>query len=290
MRTKTFITILSVFTVFALFSCNQTVRDQTGYRDSKKWGKVITEEIDLKDFTIIEDNSCIDIVVNQGDEYKITLEGNEKALNQYDFYIEENETDGSRKLVCDNAKSFNFQTPSVRIYITAPYIDSFCMNGTGDLDIKDSINYSNRKTTTFVLNGSGDIDIRYIACNNLNLNIINGTGDISMKHLSCNSLNTNIKGSGDINIRNAKCINANFNSLGTGDLEGSVFATNNIFAKTYGSGDIELDVECKFLSINSQGTGDIEIEGTTETLKRYKNALGSTTTKKLSAKKMIWGD
>ena len=286
---KSITTFLSVLTATILISCNPTVRDQTEYRDSEKWGKVVIEDLDLKDFNAIEDNSCIDIVVNQGDEYKVQVEGNEKALSQYEFYIEENEGDDIHKLVCDNAKSFNFKTPSVRLHVTVPNISHFYMNGTGDLDIKDSVNFIADSTTSIILNGSGDVDIRNLVCNNIDIQIF-GAGDLSMKRLDCKTIKATVEGSGDINIRNAKCNNANFKVLGPGNIEGTISAKNNIITDAKGSGDIELDVECKYISINSQGSGDIEIEGITETLKRYKKALGSTTTKKLRAQKIIWGD
>lgn len=267
-------------------------RDRTDFCDSEKWGKVVKEKLDLDKFVSIDVSAAVDLVITQGDKMKVEVEGNEKAISAYSFTVEE-ETDAETgetygKLVCEFVKRHDFKTPIVRLHITMPKLLSIEANGSYDVNIVDSVEFTDYPQLTFSINGSGDVSADNLKCNDLLIQI-DGSGDIRFRKLECKDLNANIEGSGDINIREASTANVDFNIEGSGDIDGTINADGNITTCCNGSGDIELEVECDTVSIKSEGSGDIEIEGTANVLKKYKSALGSTTTKKLHADSMIWG-
>lgn len=268
-------------------------RDRTDFRNSKKWGKVIKENIDLDKFVSIENNAAVDIIITQGDKMKVEVEGNEKAINAYSFTVEE-EMDQETgevygKLVCEFVDRYDFKTPSVRLYVTMPSLKSIGINGSGEVNIFDTANFTDYPLLALSIDGSGDISAQDLQCNNLKV-CIDGSGDVGIRKLECLDFTAQIYGSGDIDFRRANADNANFTIEASGDIDGSITTKGNIKTLSNGSGDIDLDVDCDTISINSQGSGDIEIEGTANVLKKYRSALGGTDTKKLRAHSMIWGD
>ena len=124
MDTKSFMTALTTAAaVILLASCNPAPREKTDYRDSSKWGKVVTEDLELEGFEAIEINTSVDVVFEQGNEFKVSVEGNENAIDAYLFTVEDRDgEDGNivSALVADNAQRFNYTTPSVRLHVTAP--------------------------------------------------------------------------------------------------------------------------------------------------------------------------
>ena len=268
-------------------------RDRTDFRDSKKWGKVVKERLELDKFVSIENRAAVDVIITQGDKMKCELEGNENALDHYSFTIEE-EMDQETgevygKLVCEFVDRYDFRTPSVRLYVTIPSLKSVAVIGSGEVNIFETATFTDYPQLSLSIEGSGDISVQDLLCNNLDVSI-DGSGDVDFRKLQCLDFTAWIDGSGDINFRRADADNADFRIEGSGDIDGNITAKGNITTLSEGSGDIDLDVDCDTVSINSQGSGDIEIEGTANVLKKYRSTLGSTDTKKLRAQSMIWGE
>lgn len=288
METKDFIAIIAALLIgILLIACDPMPRQQTGYKDSAKWGKVTTQDVDIEECNAIKVYSCADVVFEQGDEFKVEIEGNEKALAKYAFDVEEEETDGQtvKWLVSTAGKLYDYTTPSIRIHVTAPTLLSIEMNGSGDFDAKLPVKFDNN--LLILNNGAGDIDIRDLECKELNVHII-GSGDTKVKDLVCSSIVTDISGSGDLAVKNCESeTDVNLNANGSGDIDG-LFKAQNIFASALGSGDIEIKVDCDEITLRSEGSSDVEVEGHTKVLKRSKRALGNTTTKHLHADNTEW--
>lgn len=282
------VALLCLAAVTMLTACNLDVR--TGdYRTSAQWGEVTTKKLDLTGFTSIVVNTSVDVVFTQGDKLKVKVEGNERAIDEYTFTVEGGDDDddtayGEGTLVIDNARSLNYNLPSVRLRITAPDIKSITLNSSGDFDMKDSVSISQLAVD---INGSGDCDIRNVTVSgDIDLNVY-GSGDIVVRKLTATNLNASISGSGDIEIRQSLCTNgADLLTTGSGDIDASIIGLG-VRATSQGAGDIDLNTYCDSLWINSQGSGDVEVEGRTATLIKSSTMLGTTTTKKLKAETVV---
>lgn len=274
---------LSAIVLFTACDVNIRTKD---YRDSEKWGKVTADTLDLKQFDNIVVNAAVDVVLTQGDKLKVVVEGNEQAINEYTYIIEDDELEeNGSTLTIDVARRLNYNLPSVRLRIITPNISNITLNGSGDFDIKDSLSVDHLNIN---VNGSGDIDVRQLSiASTLTLHLY-GSGDATVRDLECQYLKVETDGSGDANLRNVNCAEeAEFMTSGSGDVDATIDA-RCITATAQGSGDIDLEVECELLNISSQGSGDVEIKGHTNKLHTKSTMLGTTTTKKLKADTVIY--
>lgn len=271
---------LSAIVLFT--ACDLNVRTDK-YRASAQWGEVTEEKLDLDKFTSIVVNTSVDVVFTQGDKQKVRVEGNERAISEYDFHVESSDDDNEDILYIDNTRSLNYNLPSVRLKITAPDLKSITINGSADFDMKDSVSL---ERLDVIINGSGDCDIRNLTTSGNTMLSVFGSGDIVVRNLTAPAIGAAVTGSGDIEIRQAVCEGeAVLFTSGSGDIDATIVG-RSVNATSQGSGDIDLEVFCDSLTISSQGTGDVEVEGRTATLIKASEKLGTTTTKKLKAEKV----
>lgn len=224
-----------------------------GYRDSEKWGKVVTKEIILKDFSKVAVGGIIDVIYNNGDSTRVTVHGNQKVFDLYNFTSENGVFSAELK------KDTRHRVPSLTMHIVTPNIEAFSLHGTGDLDIKSHVVF-------------GDLEIE-----------LTGTGDIDITDMECLNLKVADYGTGDIKFRNVDCQgNSFFNNPGTGDIKAQINA-NDIDIINNGTGDVELNVNCHNLTADNNGTGEIELEGQTDVFTRQAGSLSKIDSKKLRA-------
>ena len=249
-----------------------------GFRNSKRWGKVVTKDTLLRNFSKIDTWTNADIIFTQGDEYSVTVKGNENALCMYDI-----KTDSAGVLsVHSSSKARNQASiPNIVLYVTAPDIKSFCVGGSGDIVAHDPVRFSTVRISNY---GSGDITFHECSTGKVEIDV-DGSGDVKLRHLTADqNIRATTSGSGDIDLVWAKSPDTRLYTSGSGDIDGYIEA-DTIKAESVGSGDIDIEVYCNTLQIASRGSGEVEVEGYAETLLRDKAALGLNTTKLLHAKK-----
>lgn len=266
--------------VSSCIACDSTEdfaqRDQNGFRSSKRWGGVTEKSLDLKDFTGIETLSSADIIYTQGDEFKVTVKGNEKAIEAYDIEV------SKKGILTAKSHDPNQSAPTILVCVTAPTLNTIDLTGSGDIDIRESVNFEGLSIKNV---GSGDIYIHDITCKSLNTKST-GSGDIKFGKLSTEEITSSTLGSGDIDFKKAECTGkVILQTLGSGDIDGR-FKAEKVFATSHGSGDIDIDIDCKEVEIESKGSGEVEVEGYTDVLYRHTQGLGLTTTKELHAKEI----
>ena len=248
----------------SLTSCTSSVNDiakaivknsrDNDYRDSEKWGKVITKPIELAPFTHIYLSGNVDVKFTQGDVLKVEAYGNEKAIETNDIKVEGNALVVSKK---EGSKS---NVPSIKLLITAPAIESVDVSGAGDIDFKGETELT------------GDLDLT-----------VSGAGDININKLKCNTLSIIISGAGDVSAKKITSDKAKFQISGAGDIDASVRATDVTVAIS-GAGDASLDVKCGNLIVNAGGTGDVELKGECTNLTKSSGGMASIDSRKLSVK------
>lgn len=250
-----------------------------GFRNSEKWGKVITKDTLLRNFSRISTLTNADIVYTQGKEYSVSIKGNENAISMYDI---ETDSAGTLTVRSSSKARTNVSIPNIVLNVTAPDIKEFLVGGSGDIVAHAPIQSGTVRITNY---GSGDITFHEYSTGNIEINV-DGSGDVKIRHLTAEqNLQATTSGSGDIDLVWTRTPEARLLTNGSGDIDGNLEA-DNIEAESTGSGDIDIEVNCTTLQIASRGSGEVEVEGTAQTLIRDKAALGLVTTKNLHAKQM----
>lgn len=247
--------IFIVSLLIALFAISCTNADRSkmngNLHDSRKWGKVIRQELVISDFTSIELSEDFDVVYCQDSVPSVIIEGNENVVAYHHVEVV------NGVLVDHKTDDAPNNMPTVRLVVASPMLKSISVTGAGDIDIKD-----------------------YVAVDDLNLEL-SGSGDIDIEHVECTSLKAVVSGSGDIKIDNAVCSgNADFGLTGSGDLNVEV-SCNNVDIEVTGSGDADLNVKCNVVNASATGTGNLKLEGVVDVLNRRTSGLASIDTKKL---------
>lgn len=233
-------TALTLTTIF-ITSCNfsseelhRMARKEIGkddFRDSEKWGKVVTEALTLDAFTHIDLQGSADIKFTQGDVFKVEAQGNEKAIAYNDISVK----DGT--LTVKPTQGAPKQVPTIKLIITAPNLESINVSGSGDIDLKEKSEFP------------GNLSIH-----------IGGTGDVDVERVKCKKLDISITGDGDITAKKIKCKKAHIAIAGEGDMKAELKA-NDIHVEISSSGDADFEVKCQNLTVTAGGTGEIELKG-----------------------------
>ena len=256
------------------------------FRDSKQWGPVMSVDLDLDEFCNITSTTSAEIKYIQNDTFKVTVMGNQKAIDAYTIELLDSEgPDGEMNKVLNVKANRNYTrwTPAILVLVQAPTLFGVSVTGAGEFIIEDSV-YIN----DFHLNisGAGDAELNTINAGDVTINL-DGAGDLSLRKLKADRLTVNVTGAGDATFKKAKVKGeANFYTYGAGDIDGEIKA-DHILAISTGAGGIELEVECKDITAVSGGAGDVEIEGTTNVLRRSRAALGGIKTRHLKADEVL---
>ncbi len=260
---KLILAICLGITLCSTVSCNFSpeelrtiVRKEAGkddFRDSKKWGKVVTKTLQLEDFTRIDLQGNADIKLTQGDETKVEAYGNEKAISGNDIYVKDGTLTIALKETADKRQ------PSIKIIITTPTLERIDVAGTGDIELKDTLALSN--DLCIDISGAGDVEINRLKCQNFSLRI-SGAGDISAEKIKC-------KGNADVLIS------------GAGDMNVDMKA-KDISVLISGAGEAKLDVKCQNLNVKASGTSDVELKGECAQLTKQSGGMASIDSRKLT--------
>ena len=244
---------LSIVAMLLAASCtNVNVNNANeDFRDSRKWGKVIRQEVVISDFTSIELSEDFDVVYRQGNEPSAFIEGNEKVVSYHHIEV------ANGVLVDHKTDDAPMNMPPVRIVVSSQQLESIELSGSGDVDIKDSVTFDN---LSLLLSGSGDIDIEYMECSSVKA-VVSGSGDIKIDHVVCaGDVTCDLTGSGDISV-DVVCANVN--------------------VTVSGSGDAGLTVDCDVINANATGTGNMKLKGVAKVMNKHSSGLASIDTKKL---------
>ena len=253
--------------VFAFTSCNftpeekqQMIKSKNGkdyFRDSEKWGKVVTQTLDLEPFSHIVMESNADIDLRQGEDFSVEVTGNEGVIPSYHFDVEKAQEEGDNTLHVISNPAYRNQQPSIKLKITVPDLRSVKVNGDGDLEIKGEDFYTG--DLDIEINGDGDFEAPEVGCGKLRI-IINGDGDVTAKKFNCEDAIIQLDGNGDI----------------TTDLK-----ANNIDLQLSGDGEANLDVKCDNLNVSAGGNGEVRLKGKCKNLTKKSYGKASLDSRRL---------
>jgi len=265
-RYQYIIAISIAFATFCLTSCNftpeekqQMIKSKNGkdyFRDSEKWGKVVSQTLELDAFAHIVMDGNADIDLRQGEAFNVEVTGNEKAIEANDIRVEAAQREGENTLHVIAKKSAR-NLPSIKLNITVPDLRSVKVNGDGDLEIKGDDFYT------------GDLDIE-----------INGDGDFEAPHVDCRKLQVIINGDGDVIAKKFSCEDATIQMDGDGDITTDLKA-NNIDLQLTSDGEANLDVKCDNLTVSAGGSGEVKLKGKCKNLTKQSFGKASLDSRRL---------
>ena len=161
------------------------------YKDSEKWGKVVTLDIPTLDFQEVELSGAIRLEYKQDSIYSVQVYGNEKAIGAYSITSEEEELVASLK---EGTGTINKNTPAITLRITAPFITEIQASGASDIILKDSI--SQDKELDINIGGAGNVKIDNLSLTE-DLEVIT-TGAANLEgRVECRKLKLKMSGAGN---------------------------------------------------------------------------------------------
>ena len=213
-------------------------------------GMVVTETFDLNDFSNIETNASFDVVVSQGPDQKIEVEGQQNIIDR----VQLNVSNGTLKMDLENG---NYKNIELTVHITIPTLDRVVSSGSGDIEIKE-LEGDDLEIKT---NGSGDVNATDKITLTNEMKIDNdGSGDIELDDLVADEVTALIQGSGKLEIKDGSTQDLTITLQGSGDIQLYNLQSEDVTVTSQGSGDIQVK-SMNTLTVNLGGSGDVKYKG-----------------------------
>lgn len=171
-------------------------------------GALITETLQIDDFTSIDLMGVDDVYITYGTEQKVTVTGHPNIISRIS-------TEVSNKTWHMELEDGNYGRYELTYYLTLPSLEKVVSEGTGDVVISDFIPQENLSVS---LIGSGSFLGFPLEVANCTINI-SGTGDCEVS--VTNRLDVSIIGSGNVYYKGNPVIHEDISG------SGSVLAQNN---------------------------------------------------------------
>lgn len=194
-------------------------------------GKAATEQRNESGFTGIEVAGPYNVVLQQGTDFSVRVEGDENLLKYIITRV------GGKSLRISSRDGYNLKPKSeIKIYITAPEINKLQIAGSGS--IRSSSKLTHTSKIKIEVGGSGDVVI----------------------DVDAPEVDAEIAGSGSVVIKGTT---RNFMAevAGSGEVHGFELLSENTTIEIAGSGDAEV-FAAKTLDISIAGSGDVRYRGT----------------------------
>jgi hypothetical protein len=210
-------------------------------------GNIRTEKRSTGNFNAVKSSGSIDIEVNSGDTYSVSVENDDNILQ----YVVTDVHDGT--LDVHYKDGYSIIDDHAKVYVIAPSLDRLSVSGSGDITSLGLL--KNSRQIEMNVSGSGNIKAQ-VNAPVINISVsgsgnINGTGHT--KDLTCS-----INGSGDLNCGGLESENATVKIAGSGNAH--VFASVHLSASVVGSGDVYYRGNPSSPDIHTTGSGSVEPE------------------------------
>jgi len=185
----------------------------------------VKETRDLDSFSKIKLTISADIVLSQGSDQQVILEGRPGDLEKILTIVE----NGSLKIKHDGIGP---GLKKITIFITVPKIEAISVSGSGDIRNDGPMV---EEELSIAISGSGNIHFEQLKTEKVNL-AISGSGDVLLEGKNKGEIQIAVSGSGDINCEEFETNMANIVISGSGDCIVNVQEELNV--KISGSGDV----------------------------------------------------
>jgi hypothetical protein len=218
------------------------------------YGPVVNHPVQFKDFSSVSIVGPFETVIQQGENLTIQLEINEKLIP----FLKVETVKGCFKIKVEKDVLIN---PVMKLFITAPLLESITHNGSGKVDIQEfkqeKINIEKSGTGKCALTGDFDTIL---------LDIL-GTGSFNAK-FNAYEATVNKESTGDCFI-SGRVLNSVFTISGTGSFEYDGESSQSIKIKQDSVGSSTFYGDCENLNLTTSGTGSVDAKG----LKAYNVTL-----------------
>ncbi|MBP9873667.1 MAG: DUF2807 domain-containing protein [Haliscomenobacter sp.] len=230
----------STFFFLALSSCIVDFYDDDGpcIRGS---GPVVTETIQVPDFTGISLDISAKVYLTQGPEFRVKAEGYANIIDELNRRVR----NGVWEITLNDCVR---NIGDLTLYITMPEVESVHNTGSGDI-ISENILVTDDLYLTNT--GSGDVDLG-IDADDLEARLT-GSGKLFLEG-EADELILDVTGSGDFRGFKLKLKRADIRTTGSGDAE--VWALDFLKARITGSGDILYRGNPQ-IDFSGSGSGDL---------------------------------
>jgi len=210
-------------------------------------GNVREEERPLSNIRGIRTSGSIDLVIDSGDSYSLSVQDDENLLP---YLVTEVNGD---ELSIHYKNGYYIMNDHAKVTVTVPTLDRIATSGSGDVSTNGVIQSNNE--IDIIKSGPGDIKA------NLNAPFIkvtgSGSGDIELSGMTKN-FDCKISGSGDIKCSNLKSENAVIHVAGSSNVH--VFASVSLKVNVAGSGDVFYSGNPATPEIHIAGSGTVQAE------------------------------
>ena len=238
MKNLKFLTAILAAT-FLFSSC--LLFDDDPFRCERGQGPTVTRVLDLPSFSGIDLQISGDVVLRQGNEQYVEVEGQDNIIDLLRLSVSNNTW---KIKFTDCVRNYD----NLMIYITLPDIDEIKISGSGDV-YGDNLFEGNNLDLN--ISGSGDMDLG-LDYKNVDTRIT-GSGDIRLEG-DCRNFDLDITGSGDYHAFDMKSENGKIRISGSGKAE--VWVTDDLEVRIPGSGDVYY-IGYPDLDIDITGSGKV---------------------------------
>ncbi|MFY0672026.1 MAG: DUF2807 domain-containing protein [Bacteroidia bacterium] len=228
-------------------------------------------EYPVENFDQIELQMAADVVVIQGDEFKVEADAAENIHN----ILVANVTGNELTLRTERGRCIRGRS-EVTFYVTCPDVEAITLSGSGnitnqgvfngqnlELRISGSGNINLQEFDTEDLmvsvSGSGDLELDDFNASNVELKT-SGSGKIEFENAVLSQVDASITGSGKVNLKGQNASYCNINISGSGKVEAFEMPFDMADVKIGGSGNAQLYINNE-LNANITGSGDVYYMG-----------------------------
>ena len=186
-------------------------------------GNNVSRELNLPDFTGVDLDISAEVIITQGDNFKVTVEGESNIIAE----LETDVRNGVWEIDFDRCVR---DQDELTIFITMPRVRSLSISGSG---IITSTNIMQVDDINLSISGSGKIDVGLDADDISSR--ISGSGRVVLEGES-NSVEHTVSGSGDLFAFLLQTRDADIRVSGSGNSE--VKVSDNLNVRISGSGDV----------------------------------------------------
>ncbi|MDT8402229.1 MAG: head GIN domain-containing protein [Bacteroidales bacterium] len=187
------------------------------------------ETRDLDNFTGVGFGVAGTLIIEQGGNFSVVLEGDEDYLKEIETTVR------GDILVIRHGRWMTFNNKKVTVYVTMPEIEELNVSGSGNIIAEKSIK-------------TGDLDMS-----------ISGSGNIKLSELTAESIDCSISGSGSLELKGS-AEEGELSISGSGKYRGNDFRLETLDVSISGSGTCYTSVE-ESLIARVSGSGDIYYSG-----------------------------
>jgi len=206
--------------------------------------ETITKSFQTDSFQSITNNTFANVHLTQSSSQTIEITAPANILKNIRLEVEDN------TLTIDNRRLFDYSIGKVDIYINIPKLQTFKIEGSGNMEMKNL--FDSCSNINLQINGSGNINASLHSNSETSISI-NGSGNISINGYT-NSEKIKISGSGNVNAFNFNSKTSNTSISGSGNC--NIYVDSVLNANISGSGNIRYKGTPQ-INTNISGSGNI---------------------------------